>query len=72
MHLPIRLLASRREAAVALAVSVRTIDALAEKGDLRPIWIGSRKLFAWSELKRLAGVDMSTDATSSKTQAIVT
>ena len=52
----VRLLASRQEAAEALAVSVRTIDALAERGELRAVWIGARKLFPWSELRKLAGV----------------
>lgn len=55
---PIRLLASRQEAAKALAVSVRTIDALGEQGELEPVWIGSRKLFRWSQLQSLAGVAM--------------
>lgn len=51
----IRLLASRQEAAEALNVSIRTVDVLAEKGKLRAVWIGTRKLFPWSELRRLAG-----------------
>ncbi len=51
----IRLLASRQEAAEALNVSIRTVDVLAEKGELRAVWIGTRKLFPWSELRRLAG-----------------
>jgi hypothetical protein len=55
---PIRLLVSRQEAAEALAVSVRTIDALGERGELEPVWIGSRKLFRWSQLQSLAGVDI--------------
>jgi excisionase family DNA binding protein len=57
---PIRLLASRQEAAEALGVSVRTIDALAERGELRAISIGARKLFAWAELRRIAGSTEST------------
>jgi excisionase family DNA binding protein len=51
----IKLLASRQEAAEALGVSVRTIDTLAERGDLRAIWIGTRKLFPWTEIQRIAG-----------------
>jgi excisionase family DNA binding protein len=51
----IKLLASRQEAAEALGVSVRTIDALAERGDLRAIRIGARKLFPWTEIRRIAG-----------------
>jgi excisionase family DNA binding protein len=55
MHSPVRLLASRLEAAEALGVSVRTVDVLAERGELRAVWIGSRKLFPWVELQRIAG-----------------
>jgi len=51
----IRLLASRQEAAEALNVSIRTVDVLADKGELRPVRIGARKLFPWSEVRRLAG-----------------
>jgi hypothetical protein len=51
---PIRLLASRQEAAEAFGVSVRMIDVLAEQGELRPVWIGARKLFSWADLRRLA------------------
>ena len=51
---PIRLLASRQEAAEALGVSMRMIDVLAEEGALRPVWIGARKLFSWADLRRLA------------------
>lgn len=50
---PIKLLASRREAAVVLRVGVRTVDALAEQGRLRPIFIGSRKLFLWADIRKL-------------------
>jgi excisionase family DNA binding protein len=56
----IKLLASRQEAAEALGVSVRTIDALAERGDLRAVWIGARKLFPWAEIQRIAGSSEST------------
>jgi excisionase family DNA binding protein len=59
MHSPIKLLASRVEAAEALGVSVRTVDVLAERGELRAVRIGSRKLFPWSELTRIAGVSES-------------
>ena len=55
-----RLLASRQESAEALGVSVRTIDALVERGELRAVRIGSRKLFSWVELRRMAGIDSST------------
>jgi hypothetical protein len=58
---PIRLLASCQEAAKALAVSVRTIDALGEQGELEPVWIGSRKLFRWSQIQSLAGVAIQQD-----------
>jgi excisionase family DNA binding protein len=51
----IKLLASRQEAAEALGVSVRTIDALAKRGDLRAIRIRARKLFPWTEIQRIAG-----------------
>ena len=56
MHSPIRLLASRQEAAEVLGISVRTIDLLAERGELHAIRLGTRKLFAWEELRRVAGV----------------
>jgi hypothetical protein len=61
---PIRLLASRRETAIALAVSVRTIDALAERGELHPIFIGTRKLFLWDEVRKLAGITQTQVLTS--------
>ena len=52
MQTTVKLLASRHEAAQALGVSVRTIDALAQRGDLRAVWIGTRTLFPWSELRQ--------------------
>lgn len=49
-----RLLLSRRDAATALGVSLRTIDYLLSRGDLRARPIGRRKMVAMAELQRFA------------------
>jgi hypothetical protein len=49
--LPVLVLA-RPETAAVLRISVRKLDYLIERGELRPLRIGGRVLVAWSELCR--------------------
>jgi excisionase family DNA binding protein len=49
-----QILLSRRDAAMALGVSLRTIDYLISRGELRARPIGRRKMVARVELERFA------------------
>lgn len=49
-----QILLSRRDAAVALGLSLRTIDYLISRGELRARAIGRRKMVARVELERFA------------------
>lgn len=49
-----QILLSRRDAAIALGVSLRTLDYLISRGELRARPIGRRKMVARIELERFA------------------
>jgi len=52
----VSLLASRGEAAEALNLPLRTIDALAQTGELPSVRLANRVLFPWLDVIRLARV----------------
>jgi excisionase family DNA binding protein len=55
--LPQKLRYTRREAAIQLAVSVRTVDYRVASGELKPVRDGKRVLFTRQELDRFARRD---------------
>jgi excisionase family DNA binding protein len=62
------LLSPKREAARALAISVRTLETLIALGELKSIRVGRRRLIPTAELQRFARRDHQTDATKAKEQ----
>ena len=62
------LLVSRRETAQALGLSVRTLDALVARHEIRPRRIGRRVLFERSELERFVRRDHSTRAANAQSK----
>ncbi len=63
------LLVSKRDAATALGVSVRTIDNLLACKELRARKVGRRTLIALTELERFARCDHKTKAVAPKEQS---
>jgi excisionase family DNA binding protein len=55
-----RLLSPKREAAVALGISVRTLETLIALGELKSVRVGRRRMIPVIELQRFARRDHST------------
>ena len=55
-----RILMSKREAAAALGLSVRTLESLIAAKELRSVRIGRRRMIPHAELERFARRDHST------------
>ncbi len=53
----IRILCSKREAAAALAISIRTLETLISLGEIKSVRVGKRRLIPRSELERFARRD---------------
>jgi excisionase family DNA binding protein len=55
-----KLLFSKREAAVALGISIRTLEGLIVLGELKSVRIGRRRMVAASELEQFSRRDHAT------------